>query len=159
LEEQPRQLGEILETIAQRWHLDRDDVDSVVEVFAKPSFLDGLVEVDVGGDDEAKIGANRFAAADPLDLPFLNGPQQLGLQVEAKVANLVEEERAAGGELELAELLLVRAGECSALVSEERALHQLVRDGREVHGNKRRGSAARLAVQQPRQQFLAGPAL
>ena len=46
-------------------------------------------------------------AADALDLAFLDRAQQLGLQVEPQVADLVEEQRAAGGQLELAELLLV----------------------------------------------------
>ena len=48
-------------------------------------------------------------AADALDLALLDGAQQLGLQVEAQVADLVEEQRAAGGHLELAELLPDRA--------------------------------------------------
>ena len=45
-------------------------------------------------------------AADALDLPFLDRAQQLGLQIEPQVADLVEEQRAAGRQLELAELLL-----------------------------------------------------
>ena len=106
LEEQPRQLRQVLDAIAQRRHPDRDDVDPVVEVLAEPPFLDRLLEVDVGRGDQAEVGLDRLGAADALDLPFLDRAQQLGLQVEAQVADLVEEQRAAGGQLELAELLL-----------------------------------------------------
>ena len=99
-------------------------------------------------------------AADPFDLPFLDGAQELRLEVEPEVADLVEEQRAARRELELAELLLVRAGERAALVAEQRALDQLVRDRRQVHRDERRaGAQAGGAVQQARQQLLARPAL
>ena len=63
------------------------------------------------------------------------------------------------GQLELAELLAVRAGERAALVAEQRALDQLARNRREVDGDERRVGVARLAVDQPRQQLLAGAAL
>ncbi len=97
--------------------------------------------------------------AHALDLAFLDRAQQLGLQVEPQIADLVEEQRAARGELELAELLPVRAGERAALVAEERALGQLARNRREVHRDERRVRIAGLAVDQPRQQLLAGAAL
>ena len=69
-----------------------------------PSFTLAL-EIDVGGGDEAELHLDRLAAADPLDLAFLDRAQQLGLQVELQIADLVEEERAAVGQLELADLL------------------------------------------------------
>ena len=159
LEEQPRQLREIVDALAQRRHADRNDVDPVVQVLAEPAVLHRLLEIDVGRRHQAEVGLDRLQAADALDLAFLNRPQQLGLQVEAQVADLVEEQRASGRELELAELLLVRAGERAALVAEQRALDQFVRDGGEIDGDERRLAAARLAVHQPREQLLAGAAL
>ena len=98
-------------------------------------------------------------AADPLDLAFLNRAQQLGLQVEPQIADLVEEQRAVRRELELAELLPVRAGERprswpnSALSASSRG------NRREVDGDERRVGVRRLAVNEPRQQLLAGAAL
>ena len=114
MEEEPRQLGQVLDAVAQRRHPDRDDVDAVVEVLAEPSFLHRLLEIHVGGDDQTEFGPDRLRAADAFDLAFLDRAQQLRLQVEAQVADLVEEQRAAGRQLELAELLLVRAGERAA---------------------------------------------
>src|SRR6478672_2935634 len=96
---------------------------------------------------------------DPLDFPFLNGPQQLGLEIQAEVPDLVQEERAARCELELSELLLVRTGERAALVAEQRALYQLVRDRGQVYGDERRVPPAGLAMEQARQQLFAGTAL
>ena len=106
VEEQPRQLRQVLDALAQRRHADRDDVDAVEEILAEPPVLHRLLEIDVGRDDEPEVGLDRLGAADALDLALLDRAQQLGLQVEAQVADLVEEQRAAGRELELAELLL-----------------------------------------------------
>ncbi len=47
----------------------------------------------------------RLGAADPLDLALLEHAQQLGLQARAHLADLVEEDGAAVGRLEAADLL------------------------------------------------------
>src|SRR5205814_710489 len=93
------------------------------------------------------------------DLAFLNRSQQLRLQVETQVADLVEEERSVRRELELAELLAVRAGERASFMAEERALRELARNRGEVDSDERRFAIARLAVNEPREQLLARPAL
>ena len=61
VEEEPRQLRQILDAIAQRRHPDRDDVDPVVEVLAEAPFLDRLLEIDVGRGDQPEIGLDRLA--------------------------------------------------------------------------------------------------
>ena len=63
-------------------------------------------------------------AAEPLDLPFLEHPQQLGLQLQRQLADLVEEDGPAVGQLEAAGLRGERAGERAALAAEELALDQ-----------------------------------
>ena len=103
-------------------------------------------------------GADRPRAADPFDLAFLDRAQQLGLQVRLEVADLVEEQRAAVGQLELADALLDRAGERALFVAEQRALDQLARNRRDVDGDERRLGVRRLAMQQAGEQFLAGAA-
>ena len=137
-QEELGELRDVLGALAQRRQLDRDDVDPVVEVLAEPPFLDRLLEIDVGRRDQAELGLDRLGAADALDLAFLNRAQQLGLQVEPQVADLVEEQRAVRRQLELAELLPVRAGERAALVAEQRALGQLARNRGQVDGDERR---------------------
>ena len=153
------QLRDVVGPLAQRRHLDRDDVDPVVEILAESSFLHRLLEVDVGGGDQAELGLDRLGAADPLDLALLNGAQQLGLEVEPQIADLVEEQRAVRGQLELAQLLAMRAGERAALVAEERALRELARNRGEVDRDERRVGVARLPMDQPREQLLSGAAL
>ena len=61
---------------------------------------------------------------------LLERAEQLGLHVLLQLADLVEEQRAAVGELELAELLAHGAGERALLVAEQRRLHQVGGDAR-----------------------------
>ena len=58
--------------------------------------------VAVGGGDHAHVDAARRRAADAQHLALLQHAQQLGLEVGADLADLVEEQRAAVGALEAA---------------------------------------------------------
>ena len=72
------------------------------------------------------------AAADRRELALLQHAQQPGLRLGRHVADLVEEQRAAGRLLEPARRALDRAGEGAALVAEQLALDQLARDRRQL---------------------------
>src|SRR5581483_11143821 len=159
LEEELGQLGDVLAPLAQRGQPDRDDVDPVVEILAEPPLLHRALEIHVGGRDQPERRLDWLGAANALDLPLLDRAQELRLQIEPQVADLVEEQRAIRRQLELPELLAVRAGEGPALVAEERALDQLAGDRREVHGDERRVRIAGLPVDAPREELLARAAL
>ena len=73
-------------------------------------------------------------AAEREDLARLQDAQELRLRLERHVADLVEEERPAVGELDEARLVAVGAAEGAAPVAEELALEQVVRDGGAVDG-------------------------
>ena len=67
-------LGEernVVEALAQRWHLDVDHAEPVVEVLAERAVLDRLLEAAVGRRDHARVDAQRGRAADRLDLAVL----------------------------------------------------------------------------------------
>ena len=79
---------------------------------------------------------------------------------EGQLADLVEEERPAVGELEPAQLALVRAGERALLVAEELALEQRLGERGARHLHERTRSARRLsAVDRSHDQLLPGPGL
>ena len=71
-------------------------------------------------------------AAQALELPLLQHPEKLRLRRRAHLADFVEEEDAAGGELDLSGLGLLRAGERAAFVAEELRFEELLRQGRAV---------------------------
>ena len=82
-------------------------------------------------------------AADALELALLQHAQQLGLHRRRDVADLVEEQRAAVGELEAAELALDGAGERALLVAEQLALEQRLGERAAVDLDERAARARR----------------
>ena len=64
---------------------------------------DQRLQVLVGRADDAHVDRDLLAAADALDHAVLQEAQQLRLQRQRHVADLVEEQRAAVGDLDLAD--------------------------------------------------------
>ena len=122
--------GDLLGAVAERGDEDVDDVEAVVQVLAEAPLGDGPLEVLVGGGDDADVDLDVAAGAEAGELAVLQDVQELGLQRQGHLADLVEEDGAAVGELELAGLALVGAGEGAALVAEELGLEELQRAGR-----------------------------
>ncbi len=112
------------------------DVEPVEEVLAERALAHRLPEVHVGRGDDPDVHGDGAGAAEALDLALLQRAQELGLEVDAQAAHLVEEQRAAVGQLELAGLARVGAGEGALLVAEQLRLEQGVGDRRP--GSRRR---------------------
>ena len=96
------QVGDVVLSLAQRRDLDEEDAQPVVEVLAKAARRDLAGEIAIGGRDEPYVDVARAVLSDALVLAFLNGAEELGLQLERDLADLVEKERAAVGRLEAA---------------------------------------------------------
>ena len=124
LQEMFGQQQDVVAAIAKRRQLERHDVQAEVEVLPKPLRPHQIGQVLIRGGEHADVGVNRSAAADANDRLFFEHAQQLGLAGEAHVADLVEEQRAAGGQLELAGPRFVGVGEGALLVAEELAFEQ-----------------------------------
>jgi hypothetical protein len=89
----------------------------------------------------------------------LEEPQELGLHRHRHLADLVEEQGAAGRRLDLAAGPLGGAGERAALVPEQLALEQRLGDRRAVDRHEGPAPTLRALVDAPRQDLLAGAAL
>ena len=72
------------------------------EILAEPALGHLGAELAVGRRDQAHVGVQRHRAADPLELAGLEHAQDLGLDRRRQLADLVEEQRAAVGQLEAA---------------------------------------------------------
>src|SRR5262245_7085977 len=151
--------GDIVLARAQGRHLDRDDVEPIVEVFAELALADQGGQVPVGGGDHAHVHPERVLAADALEGLRAERAQGLGLRIEAHVADLVEEERAAVGQLELAAAPRQSARERTLLVTEQLGLDQLLGDGGAVDLDEGALAARGLHVDRPRYQLLAAAVL
>ena len=105
--------------LAQRRQHERDDVQPVEEILAERAGPGRRLQVAVRRGNQPEVHPHRPRAADALELPLLQRAQQLRLQRERQLADLVEEERAAVGQLHLALLEADRAGERPLLVAEQ----------------------------------------
>src|SRR5258708_33650602 len=83
-------------------------------------------EVAIGRRDYSRVDMDRMFAADAFEILILQKAQELGLQGGGQVGDLVEKHSAAVGCFEAAGLVLDRAGERAADVSEEFAFEQLL---------------------------------
>ena len=137
----------------------RDDVEPVVEVGAEALLLDRLLEIGVRRRDEPHVDLDRRRAADGDDLALLEDAQQLHLDRERRLADLVEEERAAARDLEHAVLVADRAREAPLHVAEELALEQVLRQRAAVDRDERGVRPAAPVVDRLRDELLARAAL
>ena len=139
--------------------MDRHDVEPVVEILAERALLDRLFEVAVGRRDQADVDPEGLHPAHALEFGLLDRPQELHLGLLGDLADLVEEEGAAVGELEASRPRGDRPGEGAALVTEELALDEPAGDRGAVDPDKGLVGAGRAEVEGPRDQLLAGAAL
>src|SRR5919206_514792 len=109
----------VLAPLLQRGHVERHDVEAVEEVFAEAPRRDLLFEVAVRRGDEADVHADGPVAAHALEGALLQDAQELDLHRLLQLADLVEEERPAVGQLEAPEAVGLRVGEGAFDVSEQ----------------------------------------
>src|SRR5665213_716539 len=146
---------DVLAPIAQRRHDHRDDVQSIVEILAKMSLRYLCLEILVRRRDHAHVHGDRLRAPDAIDDAILEHAQHLCLRARAHVADLVEEERAAVGLLELARSIGNRARERALDVPKELTLDQLTRNRRAIHLDERLRGAWREPVHRARDELLS----
>ncbi|PYR86104.1 MAG: hypothetical protein DMG18_03815 [Acidobacteria bacterium] len=90
----------IVAAVAQRRKLERNDADAVKQIFAELIFGDHLGQIPIRGRNDSNIDRKFLSTSDPPKGSFLQNAQQLYLHGEARVADLVEKDRAFVGYLE-----------------------------------------------------------
>src|SRR5688572_15716825 len=96
---------QIVTPIAQWRQLDRVHVEPIVKIAAEQAFRNRSLQISIRGGDNADIGADLFATADPFELLALEDAKNLRLGQSRHVADLVEEQRTALALFELADPL------------------------------------------------------
>jgi len=131
VDEVQRQRLQSVQTIAQRRNVQRQHVEPVIQVLAKLTLGAELGQVHLGRADHPHIQIDLFVAADPTEAAVLQEAQQLGLQPRAHLADAIEKQRTACGQLQQAELAFrPRAFEGAGAVAEQLGLgHRLRQAG------------------------------
>ena len=135
------------------------DAQAEVEVLAERALLDLLLEVLVRRGDHADVHLDRSRRPRRSTSPSWSTRSTLACVFGAHVADLVEEDRAAVGLLELADLLLGRAGERALLVAEQLRFDQLLGNRGAVDLHEPLAAAEAVAVDRARDELLADAAL
>ena len=156
LQEVPGQERDVVASLAQRRHADREDVESVVQVLTEAARFDLFLEVAVARRHDAHIDEFGVGGAHGTDLAFLQHPEQLRLERQRHLGDLVQEQGAAVGDVEEPALLFGGAGEGATLVAEELALEQVLGERGAVLRHEELASAPRAVVHGGRDELLAG---
>ena len=80
--------------------MDGEDVQAIVEILAESAGRDVGLEIPVGGGDDADINFAVSRFSDAPDFTFLEDAKQAHLERGCRVADLIEEDRAAVSGLE-----------------------------------------------------------
>jgi hypothetical protein len=123
-------------SLTQRWDVQLDDAQAVKQVLSKPASRHLVLEIAVGRRNKANIDRSKPPLPHSLYLPLVEHWEQLDLRGGRSFADLIEEQRAAGGGFEHPEGLVHRAGERAAGVVEKMRVEQPVRDGAAVDRDK-----------------------
>jgi hypothetical protein len=115
------QEGNVFQPLAQGGHIDREDIESIKEIFAKPAGRDRFGEIQIGGGDDPAVGLNRISPSDPLESTVLKHAQELGLHPDRHFADFVEEQSPPVCELEPPFFLAIGPGESALFVAKQLA--------------------------------------
>jgi hypothetical protein len=126
-----------LAALFQARHVQLDHREPVEQVGAEVAARHHLAQVAVGGRHQPKVDPDRRRRAQPRHRVVFQHAQQLHLLVARQVADLVEEQRAARGLLEVAAVRVHRARERALGVAEEERLEEPVGNRAAVHRHER----------------------
>src|SRR5271165_817798 len=93
-------------------------IEAIEEILAKGIFEHGLFQIAVRGGYNAHLDMHGFPAAKTPEFLVLQNLQQLGLETQVHVADFIQEERAAVGELKNTGLALIGPCESAAFITE-----------------------------------------
>ena len=121
-----QQHADVFAALAQRRHLDVNDVEAIVEILAKRLVGDVIDQPAVRCRDapERRAGGTTTIGADTLNLAGFEEAQEQRLHSQAHLANFVHEDRAAIGAFESAALVAMGVGEAAFDMAEKLGLEQ-----------------------------------
>ena len=128
---------DVFEALAKRRQVSANNCQSVIEVFAEEAFVHLAKQVAVGCRHDANVELDWALAAEPAHLTSLERAEQLWLELDRKLAELVQKDRATAGALEDTRVAVGGSGESAALESEKLTLDQVASNRAAVENDKR----------------------
>ncbi len=128
---------DILSSFPKRGHVNGNHGKPVIEVFAERAPGNRFFKIQVGRCDDPHIELVGPGSADRLHHLFLQGAQELRLEVHRQLSHFIEKEGSSVGLEEFARLVLDSAGKRSLDMAEQLAFQEIAGDGGAVYGYER----------------------
>ena len=134
-------------------------IQPVKKIGAEGAFFDHIFEIFISRGNAAEIDFDNLIAADARDLTLLQHAQQIGLRLQADIADFVEEYRATFGDFKFSLLAILRAGERALFVTKEFAFEQRLGERAAVNDDQGMEAAHAGRVNGAYHQLFPGPTL
>ena len=131
-------------------------MEPVEEIGAKPALPAELGQIPMGGRDHPDIGGAGGSTTHPFELPFLQDPQELCLELQGQIPDLIEEDRPPIREVEAAELARQGPGKSPFFVPEQLTFGEAGRDSGAIELDPSLVFPSAQGMDQPGNRFLAG---
>ncbi len=154
LHEEAREENRIPFASAEGRDLQGHHVEPVVEVLAEATLLYLGDQLAIGRGEDPDVHRNVARPAHPTHDLRVEELEELRLEGQGKLADLIQEDRAALGRFEESDTGRRRVREGSPLVPEELALQELARNRGAVHLHERTLLPRALAMNGPREELL-----
>ena len=139
-----QQPADVVAPLAQRRQLELETRQPVKKRRLEPARGDRLFEGGIGSGDQPHIDPPPLIGSHRLDFTLLEGPQQVRLQLDARLADFVEEKGASAGPRKKSFARAVGSGIGPFDRTKQFGRGQAGRHRREVDGNKRAPPPTRL---------------
>src|SRR5262245_46069500 len=154
-----RQQWDVILAVTQRRKRDGHAVEPVEQVLAELAGRCEFIQTPVGRGNHSHVGGDGVAPADAFKLLILKQAKHLRLRRGRHVADLVEENRAAVGLLEVPDPLPVSAGKRALLVAEQLAFQKRIGDRSAVDRHEWLVRTLAVLIERPRDKLLPRSAL
>src|SRR5438445_9713194 len=148
----------ILQALAQRRNLHRDDRQPIIKIFAERPVPKLRLQRFVRRAHHAHIYWRALVITDPPDLALLQNAQQLCLQRRGHRVYLIEKNRAEIRLFEQATLIRHRTGKCALFVTKQLRLQQVLRQRAAIDRDEGMMLPVAVEMQTARDQLLASAA-
>src|SRR5215471_20689725 len=150
---------EIIPALPQ-WGQDKGkDAEAVVQIAAELTSGDAVLQITIGGSNDAYVGLNGLVTPHTFKLLCLQYPQDLRLGERRHIADLIEKERTARTLLKLADAFALCTRKRSSLMAKQLAFQQRFGDSGTVDGQERGSGPLAVMVNRPRHQLFARASL
>ncbi len=153
------QQRDVVFVIAQRRQVNMKHVQAKEKILAHLTLSHRALRVLVGSGQHSDVDGSFAFASKPAHFAIFQDAQQLGLCWRGHFANFVQQQSSTVGKFEASDAALRSAGERSALVAENFALHQRFGNCRAIDGHERPPRARGKLVNRSCNDLLAGPGL